>query len=206
MLTQSSFLRLRPLSTHGLASKRPAAKFLGLILFEPKKSVKKFKVRTSLPTQCPHTSTVTFGPGVLSNKITSSCAWLSGARYCPRHGKPAVLGLHRCVRGFPRSFSQSRDRMIFFDAIKCSDTNVHLLDGTPFKIENGRTLVALRGASDKFTHQFQRRTYWTDSATVIPIIRLCAPAYFDFEAREIRRNPWQFWFLLGQFPTAQARR
>lgn len=114
MLTQSSFLRFRPLSTHGLASKRPAAKFLGLILFEPKKSVKKFKVRTSLPTQCPHTSTVTFGPGVLSNKITSSCAWLSGARYCPRHGKPAVLGLHRCVRGFPRSFSKSRDRVIFF--------------------------------------------------------------------------------------------
>lgn len=114
MLTQSSFLRLRPLSTHGLASKRPAAKFLGLILFEPKKSVKKFKVRTSLPTQCPHTSTVTFGPGVLSNIITSSCAWLAGARYCPWHGKPAVLGLHRCVRGFPRSFSKSRDRVIFF--------------------------------------------------------------------------------------------
>ena len=90
MLTQSSFLRLRPLSTHGLASKRPAAKFLGLILFEPKKSVKKFKVRTPLPTQCPHTSTVTFGAGVFSNIITSSCAWLSGARHCPRHGKPCA--------------------------------------------------------------------------------------------------------------------
>lgn len=118
---------------------------------------------------------------------------------------PQFLGYTVVCVAFPEVFPKAVTVWFFFDAIKCSATNVHPLDGTPIKSENGRTLVALRGASDKFTHQFQRCTYWTDSATVIPI-RLCAPAYFDFEARETRRNPWQFWFLLGQFPTAQARR